>query len=103
MLGRPTIPLLLLPSLLLLLSPAPASSCLCHVVPHFACPPPPHCCESGMYTFDECGCCMTCAKAELQECGGPSGDKGNCAQGLQCLKTCGEKTFHVLNECTREF
>ena len=69
-----------------------AGSCLCHVVPNFSCPPPPYCCESGMYTFDECGCCLECAKSELQPCGasaqidGTGG--GKCAQGLACLKTC---------------
>ena len=67
-------------------------SCLCHVIPNFSCPPPPHCCESGFYTFDECGCCMTCAKAELQECGGPSNSRGKCAKGLACLKTCSKES-----------
>ncbi len=82
--------------LLLLLHPRPASGCLCHVIPHYQCPPPPHCCESGEYTFDECGCCMTCAKAELQECGGPSGENGKCASGLQCLKTCSKSLMLLL-------
>lgn len=66
----------------------PSDGCLCHVIPNFACPPPPNCCESGTYTYDECGCCLTCAKDELQPCGGPSGSHGKCAQGLACLKTC---------------
>ena len=64
----------------------PCQGCLCHVVPNFQCPPPPHCCESGMYTYDECGCCLTCAKSELQPCGVSN---GQCAKGLQCLKPCG--------------
>ncbi len=68
--------------------PKYSEGCLCHVIPNFACPPPPHCCESGQYTYDECGCCLTCAKSELQPCGGPGGDHGKCAQGLSCLKTC---------------
>ena len=63
-------------------------ACLCHLIPNFQCPPPPHCCESGLYAKDECGCCLTCAKSELQPCGGPSGAHGKCASGLQCLKTC---------------
>ena len=63
-------------------------ACLCHLIPNFQCPPPPHCCESGQYTKDECGCCLTCAKSELQPCGGPSGAHGKCSSGLQCLKTC---------------
>ncbi|CAB4054633.1 unnamed protein product [Lepeophtheirus salmonis] len=66
----------------------PGESCLCHVVPNFSCPPPPHCCESGQYTFDECGCCLTCAKAELQACGGPNDSSGKCSTDLACLKTC---------------
>ena len=70
--------------------PGPAEACLCHVIPNFTCPPPPRCCESGYYAKDECGCCLTCAKAELQPCGGPNGAEGKCAPGLQCLKTCGK-------------
>ena len=54
------------------------------------CPAPPTCCESGQYAYDECGCCLKCAKAELQTCGGASDILGLCAQGLQCLKTCSE-------------
>ena len=54
------------------------------------CPAPPTCCESGQYAYDECGCCLKCAKAELQTCGGASDISGKCAQGLQCLKTCSE-------------
>ena len=78
--------------------------CLCHVIPNFVCPPPPHCCESGQYAKDECGCCLTCAKAELQPCGGPNGKEGHCASGLQCLKTC-SKTYlhnelHILTGCS---
>lgn len=61
------------------------ASCLCHVVPNFQCPPPPLCCESGMYSYDECGCCLTCAKNELQPCGLVGGE---CAKGLSCLKLC---------------
>lgn len=71
-------------------------SCLCHVIPNFSCPPPPHCCESGQYTFDECGCCMTCAKSELQECGGPSESRGKCSEGLACLKTCSKAFSSVV-------
>ena len=54
------------------------------------CPPPPSCCESGQYAYDECGCCLKCAKAELQKCGGASDISGKCAEDLQCLKTCRE-------------
>ena len=64
----------------------PCQGCLCHVVPNFSCPPPPNCCESGVYAYDECGCCLTCAKSELQPCGSIG---GQCAKGLSCLKTCG--------------
>ena len=70
-------------------------ACLCHLIPNFQCPPPPHCCESGQYAKDECGCCLTCAKSELQQCGGPSGAHGKCATGLQCLKTCSKYTFLI--------
>ena len=85
----PTFSLVVLTLLTLLLRFEGSSACLCHVLRNYKCPPPPHCCESGQYTFDECGCCMKCAKAELQSCGGPSGSGGKCAKGLACLKTCG--------------
>ena len=79
-----------------LLNQQPVDACLCHLIPNFQCPPPPHCCESGQYAKDECGCCLTCAKEELQPCGGPSGAHGKCASGLQCLKTCSEYTSKLL-------
>merc|ERR1719411_1111127 len=66
-------------------------ACLCSLLiaeGKFTCPPPPSCCESGQYAYDECGCCLKCAKAELQKCGGASDISGKCAEGLQCLKTC---------------
>jgi len=74
--------------LLLLLNLHIASSCICLLIKNFKCPEPPTCCESGYYAFDECGCCLKCAKAELQTCGGASDISGRCADGLQCLKTC---------------
>ena len=49
----------------------------------------PVCCTSGYYTLDECGCFLTCAKAEDEECGGPFRIAGNCAAGLRCLRQCG--------------
>merc|ERR1712098_410534 len=48
----------------------------------------PVCCESGEYTLDECGCCLTCAKAEGQRCGGPFRIAGTCGQDLRCLRQC---------------
>jgi len=48
----------------------------------------PVCCDSGYYTLDECGCCLTCAKAEDEVCGGPFRIAGNCAAGLRCLRQC---------------
>jgi len=74
--------------ILLLLNFHIASSCICLLIKNFKCPEPPTCCESGQYAFDECGCCLKCAKAELQTCGGASDISGRCADGLQCLKTC---------------
>ena len=68
-------------------------ACLCHLIPNFQCGDPPPCCESGQYAKDECGCCLTCAKSELQPCGGPSGAHGKCSSGLQCLKTCSKYTL----------
>merc|ERR550532_670976 len=52
----------------------------------------PVCCDSGFYTLDECGCCLTCAKDENQECGGPFRIAGQCAAGLRCLRQCDCKT-----------
>ena len=80
---------------LLLPLPQPVEACLCHVIPHFQCPPPPRCCESGYYALDDCGCCLSCAKAELQECGST---RGKCSKGLRCLKTCG-KCAHIHAVC----
>lgn len=65
-----------------------SSPCLCLLIKNYKCPEPPTCCESGQYSLDECGCCMKCAKAELQTCGGASDISGKCGRGLQCLKTC---------------
>jgi len=67
----------------------PVYPCLCLLLgSSYKCPEPPSCCESGYYALDECGCCMKCAKAELQTCGGASSISGRCGDGLQCLKTC---------------
>ena len=42
-----------------------------------------------MYSYDECGCCLVCAKSELRSCGGGQNkNEGQCAKGLSCLKTC---------------
>jgi len=97
----PSSSLLLLLLVLLTGGTVVVEACLCHVIPNFSCPPPPHCCESGMYTFDECGCCMTCAKAELQECGGPSGSRGKCSKGLTCLKTCSKSRHSCCKKSLR--
>jgi len=75
--------------LLVALFSTPGQACLCLLLGSaFKCPEPPTCCESGQYALDECGCCMKCAKAELQKCGGASDISGKCGRGLQCLKTC---------------
>jgi len=52
------------------------------------------CCESGAYTLDECGCCLTCAKDEGTKCGGPFGVSGTCASNLRCLRQCECKTVN---------
>jgi len=74
-------------TLLILLNIDHTFSCLCKLL-KFKCPAPPTCCESGQYALDECGCCLKCAKAELQTCGGANDITGRCGSGLQCLKTC---------------
>jgi len=48
----------------------------------------PACCPSGRYTLDPCGCCLTCAKAEGETCGGPWETAGTCARGLHCKRDC---------------
>merc|ERR1711976_125381 len=65
-----------------------ALSCNCGAAPCQT----PVCCDSGFYTLDECGCCLTCAKAEDQECGGPFRIAGQCAAGLRCLRQCDCRT-----------
>ena len=79
-------------SLLIAAGKFTVSSLLLQNPPHtiLQCPAPPSCCESGQYAYDECGCCLKCARAELQTCGGASDISGKCAGGLQCLKTCSE-------------
>jgi len=62
----------------------------------------PVCCESGLYTTDACGCCLTCAKGEGQSCGGPFGVSGTCGQGLRCFRQCECKTVQK-NDCIFPF
>merc|ERR1712158_244392 len=52
----------------------------------------PVCCPSGMYTLDECGCCLTCAKDFGETCGGPFQTAGTRARDLRCLRQCECKT-----------
>ena len=56
----------------------------------------PQCCDSGFYTLDECGCCLTCAKPEGAVCGGPFRIAGQCAAGLRCLRQCGQSSNLLL-------
>ena len=56
----------------------------------------PQCCDSGFYTLDECGCCLTCAKPEGAVCGGPFRIAGQCAAGLRCLRQCGQSSQLLL-------
>ena len=53
----------------------------------------PQCCDSGFYTLDVCGCCLTCAKPEGAVCGGPFRIAGQCAAGLRCLRQCSGPDF----------
>jgi len=62
----------------------------------------PACCESGLYTIDACGCCLTCAKFEGERCGGPFGVSGTCSRGLRCLRQCECKTVQK-NNCVFPF
>jgi len=62
----------------------------------------PVCCESGQYTLDACGCCLTCAKDDGQKCGGPFRTQGTCAGGLRCLRKCECKST-IGNDCIFPF
>jgi len=62
----------------------------------------PVCCESGQYTLDSCGCCLTCAKDDGQKCGGPFRTEGRCAGGLRCLRKC-ECKSNLGNNCVFPF
>lgn len=46
--------------------------------------PRPQDCKSGCLTKDRCGCCLVCAKAKNETCGGINNYYGNCADGLYC-------------------
>merc|ERR1711862_426791 len=59
----------------------------------------PECCESGQYTLDACGCCLTCAKDDGQKCGGPFRVEGRCAGGLRCLRKCECKSTRGTTSC----
>lgn len=48
--------------------------------------PTPQDCKSGCLTKDRCGCCLVCAKAKNETCGGYSGVFGKCADDLYCEK-----------------
>jgi len=74
-------------------SSAVSLSCQCGITPCKT----PLCCESGQYSLEACGCCLTCAKTEGQKCGGHFGVSGNgasgtCASGYRCLRQCECKT-----------
>jgi len=59
-------------------------SCFCGASPCET----PTCCPSGVLTYDQCGCCQVCAKAERDPCGGPWNIEGVCSRNLQCLIKC---------------
>jgi len=80
--------MLLVLVLALCASSALSLSCSCGTFPCQT----PVCCESGMYTPDECGCCLTCAKDLGDQCGGPFQISGTCARDLRCLRQCECKT-----------
>jgi len=65
-------------------------SCICGGFPCQT----PVCCQSGTYTLDECGCCLTCAKDEGEKCGGPFQISGTCAKDLRCLRKCDCETVN---------
>ena len=48
--------------------------------------PAPQDCKSGCLTKDPCGCCLVCARAKNETCGGFGGTLGTCADGLYCEK-----------------
>jgi len=77
-------PVLLLATLAASLAAVSGLSCFCGTSPCQT----PTCCDSGYYTTDACGCCLTCAQPEEAPCGGPFKTTGTCAAGLRCLRQC---------------
>jgi len=73
-------------------------SCSCGVSPCQT----PACCPSGRYTWDECGCCLVCAKAEGETCGGPFRVAGTCQEGSRCLRQC-DCTTKAVSKCVFPF
>uniref|UniRef100_A0A1W7R951 Venom protein n=1 Tax=Hadrurus spadix TaxID=141984 RepID=A0A1W7R951_9SCOR len=63
---------------------ASAMSLSCLMCGTFECPPPPNNCPAGLVK-DACGCCLVCAKAENESCGGLSNIFGKCGHGLKCV------------------
>nr|API81348.1 venom toxin [Hemiscorpius lepturus] len=57
------------------------------------CPPPPTNCPVGTVR-DVCGCCLVCAKAENEPCGGFPGIFGKCGKGLKCVYEPNVIVFH---------
>jgi len=54
----------------------------------------PVCCKSGEYVKSGyCGCCLQCAKAEGEECGGDWEEKGRCAAGMACTRSVLDKSW----------
>merc|ERR1711875_146317 len=77
------------------------SSLSCPIPCHLReCPnePAAHHCQSGQLAKDLCGCCDVCAKAEGEECGGPFGSSGTCANYLDCEKRL-EDDFNEVGVC----
>merc|ERR1712098_989914 len=60
--------------------------------------PQAHHCQSGQLAKDLCGCCDVCAMAEGEECGGPFGSSGTCANYLNCEKLL-EDDFNEVGVC----
>ncbi|XP_066962768.1 venom protein 302-like [Macrobrachium rosenbergii] len=82
--------IILLLGFVALIESAYGLTCPCHKDVDFTCTDEPTeaSCSYGRVD-DACKCCKECAKGPEEQCGGPWGVSGTCAEGYTCVKVPG--------------